>query len=86
MLYKDALEAMDLLSGYDLVIVDEVSQLSQSDFERIYQMWEAADKLPVLVFAGDFWQLPSVQGSQAKDSPHWRQVLNMPCGAARTTS
>ncbi|MCR9130918.1 MAG: AAA family ATPase, partial [Alphaproteobacteria bacterium] len=45
LLYKDALEAMDLLSGYDLVVVDEVSQLSQGDFERIYQMWEVTSCL-----------------------------------------
>lgn len=45
-LYKDAIEAMDCLQQYDLVAVDEISQLAQEDFDRIIQMWEAADKIP----------------------------------------
>ena len=73
-LYKDAVEVMDCLTQYDMIAVDEVSQLSKDDFERILQMWEAADKLPVLVFAGDFWQLPGVQPTRATDSPKWRGV------------
>ena len=73
-LYKDAVEVMDCLTQYDMIAVDEVSQLSKDDFERIVQMWEAADKLPVLVFAGDFWQLPGVQPTRATDSPKWRSV------------
>lgn len=65
---------MDCLQQYDLVAVDEISQLSQEDFERIIQMWEAADKVPALVFAGDFWQLPGVNPSRATDSPRWNVV------------
>ena len=34
-------------------------------------MWEAA----ALVFAGDFWQLPGVNDSQATHSPKWRSVF-----------
>eukprot|EP00438_Fugacium_kawagutii_P025226 Skav230239 [mRNA] locus=scaffold1818:72176:74263:+ [translate_table: standard] len=44
-LYKDAMEVMDCLTQYDMIAVDEVSQLTQADFERIIQMWEAADKV-----------------------------------------
>ena len=79
-LYRDAVEVMDLLTQYDLVAVDEISQLSQTDFERIIQMWEAADKVPALVFAGDFWQLPGFsrakgrEPSKATDSPRWSMV------------
>lgn len=73
-LYKNAIEVMDCLQQYDLVAVDEISQLSQEDFERIIQMWEAADKVPALVFAGDFWQLPGVNPSRATDSPRWKVV------------
>ena len=60
---------------YDLVVVDEVLQLDADQFERILQMREAADKIPALVFAGDFWQLPGVSNSQATDSPKWRSVF-----------
>ena len=73
-LYKNAIEVMDCLQQYDLAAVDEISQLSQEDFERIIQMWEAADKVPALVFAGDFWQLPGVNPSRATDSPRWNMV------------
>ena len=60
-----------------MVAVDEISQLSQSDFERIIQMWEAADKVPALVLAGDFWQLPGVDPSKATDSPRWSMVYQV---------
>ena len=78
-LYRDALEVMDCLTAYDMIAVDEISQLSQADFERIIQMWEAADKIPALVFAGDFWQLPGYcpkgkEPSKASDSPRWTVV------------
>ena len=68
-------EHLDALAQYDLVVVDEVSQLDAEQFERILQMWAAADKIPALVFAGDFWQLPGVNNSQATDSPKWRSVF-----------
>ncbi|CAE7679552.1 Pif1, partial [Symbiodinium sp. CCMP2456] len=70
----DSVEVMDCLTQYDMIVVDEISQLSQKDYERIIQMWEAADRVPVLVFAGDFWQLPGVQPSKATDSPKWHMV------------
>ena len=78
-LYRDAIEVMDCLTQYDMIAVDEISQLSKADFERILQMWEAADKIPALVFAGDFWQLPGFcpkgqEASKATDSPRWSTV------------
>ena len=81
-LYKDAVEVMDMLTQYDMVAVDEVSQLTQADFERIIQMWEAADRIPALVFAGDFWQLPGIgkkgqKPSKAIDSPKWAMVYQV---------
>ena len=76
-LYKAAVEVMDYLTSYDMVAVDEISQLSQSDFERSIQMWEAADKVPALVLAGDFRQLPGVDPSKATDSPRWSMVYQV---------
>ena len=70
-------EHLDFLAQYDLVVVDEVSQLDAGQFERIIQMWEAADRLPALVFTGDFWQLPGVSDSQATDSPKWRRTFKV---------
>ena len=77
-LWKDrADEHLDILTQYDLVVVDKVSQLDAEQFERIIQMWEAADRLPALVFTGDFWQLPGVNDSQATDSPKWRMTFKV---------
>ena len=59
---------------YDLIIIEEVGQLSQALFERIMQLWEAADQLPTIVLVGDFWQLPGVEPTNAKDSPMWHSV------------
>ena len=74
-LYRDDIVNMDVLNAYDLIVVDEVSQLQDTDFERILQMWEGANRLPALVFAGDFWQLPSITGRNAKQSPKWSSVF-----------
>ena len=75
-LYKDDVtEHLDSLNQYDLIVIDEVSQLSSEDFERIMLMWEAAEKMPALVLTGDFWQLPGVSGTQADESPKWKQVF-----------
>ena len=75
-LWKDrADEHLDALAQYDLVVVDEVSQLDAEQFERIIQMWEAANQRPV--FTGDFWQLPGVGNSQATDSPKWRMTFKV---------
>ena len=76
-LHRDAVEVMDCLTSYDMVAIDEISQLSQSDFERIIQMWETADKVPALLLAGDFWQLPGVDPSKATDSPRWNMVYQV---------
>lgn len=72
---KDITEHLDSLNQYDLIVIDEVSQLSSEDFERIVLMWEAAEKLPALILTGDFWQLPGVSGTQANESIRWRQVF-----------
>lgn len=74
-LYRDAVEVMDCLTAYDMVA--EISQLSQNDFERIIQMWETADKVPALLLAGEFWQLPGVEPSKATDSPRWNMVYQV---------
>ena len=39
-MYRDDVVNMDVLNAYDMIIVDEISQLQDTDFERILQMWE----------------------------------------------
>ena len=60
---------------YDLVVVEEVAQLSLDIFERIMQQWEAADRVLTLVFVGDFYQLPAADPSSALDSWMWHNVM-----------
>ena len=66
---------IELMWPYDLVIVEEVGQLSKANFERIMEQWIAADRLPTLVFVGDFFQLPGVDPTSALDSWMWHNVM-----------
>ena len=65
---------LTLLLDFDLIVVEEVGQISCEHFERILRLWDAADRRPVLVFVGDFMQLPAVDGTSARDSPRWNSV------------
>ena len=69
LVYKPVLETLELMWPYDLVIVEEVGQLSKANFERIMEQWIAAERLPTLVFVGDFFQLPGV------DSWMWHNIM-----------
>ena len=77
--WKDrADEHLDVLAQYDLVAVDEVSQLDAEQFERIIQMWEAANQARALSSPGTFGSCPvsatarpltadDIQGGLARD-------------------
>ncbi|CAE7817808.1 unnamed protein product [Symbiodinium sp. CCMP2592] len=76
-LHRAESETLDLMTTYDLVIIDEVGQLSESIFERLMRLWYAAMRRPVLCFVGDFAQLRSIEGTSPRQSPWWRQVRRM---------
>ena len=46
MVYKPLQQTLELMFPYDLVIVEEVGQLSRGIFERLIHLWEAAEKIP----------------------------------------
>eukprot|EP00971_Amphidinium_carterae_P050999 1003998-Amphidinium_carterae.1 len=73
-IFKPEQQTLDNMINYDLVIIEEVSQLSAKLFERLVRLWEAANRRPALVFVGDFAQLRGVQAGRASDSPRWRHV------------
>ena len=75
LVYKPVHQTLELMWPYDLVVVEEVGQLSQGIFERIMEQWQAAEKIPTLVFVGDFYQLPGVEPTNALDSPMWHNVM-----------
>ena len=71
-IWKPLRQTLDIMGQYDLVIVEEIGQLSRPIFERLMELWFHAERLPTLVFVGDFWQLPGVEPSKACDSPIWK--------------
>lgn len=74
--HRDVSEALPILSQYDLVVVDEVSMLSEGNFDHLAAMYSAASKLPCLVLIGDLWQMPGPHNPPSKvtDSAAWRWV------------
>ena len=76
-LHKREQDAMPVMDEYALIIVDEFPQLSRVDFERIVRVWNNAGRVPVLLFLGDFNQLPSISGTNAKQSGYWKNVFRV---------
>ena len=72
--HRDLSEALGIMTQYDLIILDEVSMLTDKHFDRVVAMWQAADKLPCILLLGDFWQLPIVESdaSRCEESCLWR--------------
>ena len=75
LVYKPAHETLEVMLPYDLVVVEEVGQLTKPLFERIMEQWQAAERLPTLVFVGDFYQLPGPESSSARDSGMWHSAM-----------
>ena len=74
LLWKPVQETFEVMFPYDMIVVEEVGQVSRQNFERIVQQWEAADRLPTLVFVGDFCQLEGVDRSNALQSNVWHSA------------
>lgn len=70
-LFKNENETLEMMRPYDLVVIDEVGQLSQATFERLMRLWDAADNRPAVMLVGDFFQLQPIDPTTAKDSPRW---------------
>ena len=77
--HKELTEALPILTQYDMIIVDELSMLTAEHFDRIYAMWQTAEKLPCVVFLGDFYQLPGPQKppSRISDSIAYQYAKKM---------
>ncbi|CAE7435818.1 unnamed protein product, partial [Symbiodinium pilosum] len=63
-LFRPEHETLLSMATYELVVLDEVSQISAAVFERLLRIWEAAGNQPALVFIGDFAQLKGVEPTQ----------------------
>ena len=73
-LHKKEHDALPVVDSYTLIIVDDFPQLSKNNFERIIRLWDNTGRLPVLLFLGDFHQLPGIEGTNAKDSNYWKRL------------
>ena len=61
LLYKPLREVLPLMTQYDFIVIDELSQLCDVHFDFIAQLWEAAGRRPCLLLTGDFHQLPPIR-------------------------
>ena len=83
LLHLTAQQACETMSPFDLIVIDEVGQLSQDTFERLLWLWDNADRRPALVFVGDFHQLRGMDPTRATDSARWQQVVQRHLRAMR---
>ena len=75
LLHKPENETWDAMTFFDLVVIDEVGQLSKSTFERLLRLWDNAERRPALVLVGDFHQLRGMDSTRALDSLRWRSQV-----------
>ena len=73
-LMEDPCESLPHISLFSLIMVDEFSQLSRVQFERIVKLWASVDKLPALVFCGDPYQMSGFGDERPWHSRLWRQA------------
>ena len=73
-LHMPEFRTLEMMVPFDLVVLEEIGQLSQAQFERIMKLWDAAGRRPCLLACGDFAQLRGVDPSTAKDSPRWTDL------------
>jgi hypothetical protein len=57
------------------VIVDEVSQLEGWQADHILRMWDTADHVPALVFAGDKWQMAGFGDERPWHTNLWKMAI-----------
>ena len=65
--FKARFSLSAMMYNFDLIVVEELGQLSMEMFERLLSLWLQADSIPALVFLGDFAQLPGVESTRAVD-------------------
>jgi hypothetical protein len=75
----------DQVGNFELWIIDEISMVSKDVYEHIMQQWLMAGRVPLLLFVGDFHQLPPIIKSgpiiDARNSKLWKSVLEFDLGA-----
>lgn len=62
------------LARYSLIVVDEISQLQGKHFDHIRKLWDQADRLPVILMAGDEMQISGYGEERAWKHPMWKRT------------
>ncbi|CAE7406987.1 unnamed protein product, partial [Symbiodinium pilosum] len=78
-------QTWDCVSSFDMVVVDEVGQLSQQTVERLLWLWDNADRRPALIFLGDFHSFRAWTALARATAPVGSNSscgICAPCGAA----
>ena len=75
-LMEDPCENLPHVGLFSLIMIDEFSQLSKIQFERIVKLWASVDKLPALVFCGDPYQMSGFGTERPWHSRLWRLACN----------
>ena len=70
---EDSLARMPVLEPYDLIVVDEISQLEAKHFKHIAKLWLAVDKVPALVILGDKFQMAGFGEGRPWQTNLWKQ-------------
>ena len=60
-----------LLAMYALIVVDELSQLDETNFDKILRIWAAAERIPALALLGDRWQMAGMGERRPWHSRLW---------------
>ena len=63
---------MSLLAQYDIVVVDEISQLEGQRTDRIIHLWEMSDRVPAVVFCGDKLQMSGLGDVRPWHTAKWK--------------
>ena len=77
LLHRREGETLEVMQPYDLMIIDEIGQLTRWHFERIMRLWNNVNRQPALVLVGDFHQLRGMDPTRASDSPWWRSDVHV---------
>lgn len=54
LIFQPEQQTLEMMNEHDLIIIDEVGQLSRWIFERLMRLWHHASRRPAFVLAGDF--------------------------------
>ena len=82
-------QAYETMSPFDLIVIDEVGQLSRETFEKLMWLWDNADRRPpwsswATFTSSEAWTQPEPR--TARDGGKWSKGICAQCAAASAPS